>query len=69
MWFRDFFEFLARINKLGLKKAIASGSSKQNIISMLKSIGVLDEFKEIVSGEEVANPKPAPDIFWRRLAE
>ena len=30
---------------------------------MLKSIGVIDEFQEIVSGEEVANPKPAPDIF------
>lgn len=58
-----FFDFLARINKLGLKKAIASGASRQNIIAMLKNIGVLDEFKEIVSGEEVANPKPAPDIF------
>lgn len=58
-----FFDFLARINKLGLKKAIASGASKQNIIAMLKNIGVLDEFKEIVSGEEVPFPKPAPDIF------
>lgn len=58
-----FFDFLKRINKLGLKKAIASGSSKQNIIAILKSIGILDEFAEIVSGEEVAFPKPAPDIF------
>ncbi len=58
-----FFDFLKKINERGLKKAIASGASKQNIITMLKSIGVIDEFQEIVSGEEVANPKPAPDIF------
>ncbi|MBI4995187.1 HAD family phosphatase [Candidatus Peregrinibacteria bacterium] len=58
-----FFDFLKKINARGLKKAIASGASKQNIISILKSIGIIDEFQEIVSGEEVSRPKPAPDIF------
>lgn len=58
-----FFDFLKKINERGFKKAIASGASKQNIITMLESIGVIDEFQEIVSGEEVKSPKPAPDIF------
>jgi len=58
-----FFEFLKEINVRGGKKAIASGSSKKSIIEMLKNIGISDEFDEIVSGEEVAAPKPAPYIF------
>lgn len=58
-----FYDFLKKINEAGLKKAIASGSNRQNIIGMLENIGVLEEFAEIVSGEDVTNPKPAPDIF------
>lgn len=58
-----FFDFLAEINGLRLKKAIASGSNKDNIISMLSNIGALIEFPVIISGEEVARPKPSPDIF------
>lgn len=58
-----FFEFLAEVNRRGLKKIIASGSNKANIRSMLENIGVSHEFPQVVSGEEVAHPKPAPDIF------
>lgn len=58
-----FFDFIKKINSMRLKKAIASGSHKDNIIDMLNNIGLTDEFAEILSGEEVSNPKPAPDIF------
>lgn len=58
-----FFDFLEEINKRGLKKIIASGSHKINILNMLKNIGASAEFPLVVSGEEVANPKPAPDIY------
>jgi beta-phosphoglucomutase-like phosphatase (HAD superfamily) len=56
-------DYFGQINVRGGKKAIASGSSKKSIIEMLKNIGISDEFDEIVSGEEVAAPKPAPYIF------
>lgn len=58
-----FYEFLEEINRRGLKKTIASGSHTENIRAMLANIGVADEFPIIVSGAEVALPKPAPDIF------
>jgi beta-phosphoglucomutase family hydrolase len=58
-----FFEFLKEVNRLGLKKIIASGSNKANIRAMLENIGVSEDFPIVVSGEEVARPKPAPDIF------
>ncbi len=58
-----FFDFLREVNARGLKKIIASGSHTDNIWSMLRNIGAEKEFPLITSGEEVKNPKPAPDIF------
>lgn len=58
-----FYKFLKKINSRGFKKAIASGSSKKSILEMLKNIDIANEFDEIVSSEEVAKPKPAPDTF------
>lgn len=58
-----FFEFLAEIKRRGLKRIIASGSNRANIRRMLENIGVSADFPEMVSGEDVARPKPAPDIF------
>lgn len=58
-----FFEFIKTINERGIKKIIASGSNRENIKHMLINIGAEKEFPIIVSGEDVNNPKPAPDIF------
>lgn len=60
---KGFHEFLDGLNKDGMARAIASGSNRQNIIKMLENIDVLNHFPFIVSGEEVPNPKPSPDIF------
>lgn len=58
-----FFEFLSSVRTAGLKKGIASGSSRANIFRMLQNIGVSADFPEVVSGEDVPRPKPAPDIY------
>lgn len=60
---KGFHEFLDGLNKRKIARAIASGSNRQNIIKMLENIGVAQHFPIIVSGEDVPNPKPAPDIF------
>lgn len=59
-----FFEFLDMLRKRGLKKIIASGSNRDNIRGMLENIGVAEDFPDFISGEDVARPKPAPDIFF-----
>lgn len=43
--------------------AIASSSPRNIIIDSLTSINLLDKFCVLLSGEEVKNSKPAPDIF------
>lgn len=48
-------------NKVSL--AVASSSSKKQIESNLEIAGIKSHFDAIVSGTEVKNGKPAPDIF------
>lgn len=48
-------------NKVHL--AVASSSSKKQIEGNLKRAGIKSYFEAIVSGTEVENGKPAPDIF------
>lgn len=45
------------------KLALASSSSLRLIEAVLREVGVYDRFDAVVSGEQVAHPKPAPDIF------
>jgi HAD superfamily hydrolase (TIGR01509 family) len=56
-------EFLAAVDSLGLRKAIATSTSRERAISKLKAAGVPVEFAAIAGGDEVARGKPAPDIF------
>lgn len=53
----DFFQ------EQGIGMAVASSSTAQQIESNLRTSGIRTYFSAIVSGEEVKNGKPAPDIF------
>lgn len=61
------FNALKVINKLGFKKAIASSSRIKFIDFALEQLNIANEFDTISHGEEVANGKPAPDIFLLTL--
>lgn len=54
---------LETMKNAGLKLAVASSSSLEDIMFVLKHIGITDAFEVVVSGENVAQHKPAPDIF------
>lgn len=43
--------------------AIASGSPKKHIMSIIEQIGISDYFKVIISGEDVTFSKPNPECF------
>ncbi|MFV0342210.1 MAG: GNAT family N-acetyltransferase [Anaerocolumna sp.] len=51
------------LHKNGLKLAIASSSSEEEIKDVVNYLGVTDCFDALVSGTTVTNPKPAPDVF------
>ena len=52
-----------RLREAGLPLALATASRRPVIQAVLETIGLQDAFRAIVSGEEVARGKPAPDAF------
>ncbi len=63
-----FIDFLASILAAGMKTAVASSTAKPVIEVILKKLDVYNLFDIIVSGDEVENGKPAPDIFFETAA-
>lgn len=56
-------ELLADLANAPIKKAVASGSIKEDVEIVLKHLGLENYFDVIVSGYEVKAGKPEPDIF------
>ncbi len=56
-------EFLAAVDSLGLRKAVATSTARERAIYKLKISGVPGSFEVVAGGDEVARGKPAPDLF------
>jgi beta-phosphoglucomutase-like phosphatase (HAD superfamily) len=54
---------IARENYGRIPLAVASGGTRVIIEQVLDHLGIRHLFKDIVTSEDVANQKPAPDIF------
>jgi HAD superfamily hydrolase (TIGR01509 family) len=54
---------LAQIEARNLRHAVASSTAREGVIHKLTVTGLIDRFETLVGGDEVANGKPAPDIF------
>lgn len=46
-----------------LPMAVASGGYRSNVDIALKSIGLTDHFKAVITANDDVKPKPSPDIF------
>lgn len=57
------YEFVKLLYDEGYKLAVASSSSIEYINEVTKFFGINKYFTELVSGINVKNPKPAPDVF------
>jgi len=56
-------ELLDELDRRGLPKAIASSGIRRYVEAVLRVNGLLDRFSVIISGDQVARGKPAPDVF------
>ena len=56
-------KLLVLLDKTGHKKAVATSSYRPLAHQLLTSAQVFDRFEIIVTGEDVTQGKPAPDIF------
>lgn len=62
-------ELIIHLYKNGIKLAIASSSPKNDILHIVKTLGIQKYFDKLISGAELKNPKPAPDVFLQTLKE
>lgn len=58
-------DILAHLDNLGIKKAVATSSSRDRCEHMLSKANILDRFDFIICGNEVEKSKPNPDIFLK----
>ncbi|MEV7521248.1 HAD family phosphatase [Streptomyces sp. NPDC091371] len=56
-------KFVERLRSEGVPMAVASGSSREAIDAVLAGTGLDALLTTVVSAEEVAHGKPAPDVF------
>jgi AHBA synthesis associated protein len=60
-------DMLDILEKRGLRLAVATGKSGPRARSLLDQLGVLSRFDQVIGADEVANPKPAPDMVLLAL--
>jgi AHBA synthesis associated protein len=60
-------ELLLTLRTRGLKLAIATGKSGPRARSLLDKLGLLPFFAHVIGSDEVARPKPAPDMVLQAL--
>lgn len=58
-------ELLTELKARQIPAAIASSSPPVFIEAVLRKFNLLDQFKHVVSGEEVDRGKPAPDVYLK----
>jgi AHBA synthesis associated protein len=61
-------DLLVRLRADGLGLAVATGKSGVRARSLLDTLKLLEYFDHVVGSDEVAHPKPAPDIALRALS-
>lgn len=56
-------DLLDYLDGRGLPRAVASSAWRRTVEGYLGRLGLLPRFQAIAAGDEVANGKPAPDVF------
>ncbi len=57
------FELLNEIDRRELRTAVASSGARPYVNAVLQAIGLIERFRATVTGDDVVNGKPAPDVF------
>ena len=60
---KGLFEILEYLKENGIKTAVATSTSSQTAMKVIRMAGVYEFFDEIVCGDTVKNSKPHPEIF------
>jgi beta-phosphoglucomutase len=65
--FDDTLDSLSRLKSFNLPMAVATSASRASSSLVLNNINASVYFKTIITGEDVENAKPAPDLFLKAI--
>lgn len=65
---KDLIRLLNIIKSNNIYIAVASNSIKKTVHECLESLGILNLVDYIVSNEDVKNPKPHPEMYWKAMS-
>lgn len=60
--------FMNFFKENNVKLALASNSIKATVDKVLIKLGIIEFFDSIMSNEDVNNPKPHPEIYWKIMS-
>jgi HAD superfamily hydrolase (TIGR01509 family) len=62
-------DLLDALGASGVPVGLATNSGREFATRALRAAGLLDRFAAVVSGHDVAHPKPAPDVYLEAAAQ
>ena len=62
-------DLIRELHDIGIKMAVASSSTMDNIVHNMETLGIKELFGAIVSGAECEHGKPAPDVYLKAAKE
>ena len=60
-------ELLDTLEKLHIRKAVATTTNREATMKRLTKMGIIDRFEYILCGDEVSKRKPSPEIYLKVL--
>ena len=65
----ELIRFFQEVKDRKIHIAIASNSIRTTVESLLRNLGVMEFVDLYLGNEDVANPKPFPEIYWKCMVE
>jgi HAD superfamily hydrolase (TIGR01509 family) len=60
---------MSELSKAGYKMGLCTNSIRKTAITVLAKLGLAEYMDFILSGEDVHNPKPHPEIYWKAISK
>lgn len=65
---QELINLLKNLQNKGYKLGCCSNSVRKSVYTTLSKIGLIEFFDIILSNEDVNNPKPYPEIYWKAMS-
>lgn len=65
---RDLISMLLYIKSYDIVIAVASNSIRKTVVECIDSLGIADLVDLVISNEDVKNPKPHPEMYWKAMS-